>query len=189
MSAFSGEYVFKCVAVGSGGVGKTSLIRRFALNKFENSYLMTLGVDFTTKEIILDDPEDPEKKKLKIKLVLADTAGQEFYGKIRPGYYSGSNAAIIVFDLTNRNSFESLPRWIGELNAHLEGIPMIIVGNKMDLDESRRISSSEAEEFSSKHSMQYFETSAKRGGEHVDEVFQDLCMQIYQKLKKNEEID
>ena len=118
--SYEAEFVFKIVAVGSGGVGKTSLIRRFALNKFGTNYVMTLGVDFTTKELTVFDKF--------VKIVCVDTAGQEYYGKIRPSYYSGATAAFIVFDITNRNSFESLPKWIAELRQYLPNIPIAIVG-------------------------------------------------------------
>ena len=163
------DYVFKIVAVGAGGVGKTSMIRRFALDKFETSYLMTLGVDFTTKEQILTEPTTG--KEIKIKIVCVDTAGQEYYSRIRPSYYAGANGAFMVFALTNRNSFESLPRWLAELTQFLPKSPVSLVWNKHDLVENRRISREEAEEFAHKHGIQYFETSAKEG-EGINQVFQ-----------------
>lgn len=176
---YEAEYVFKIVAVGSGGVGKTSLIRRFAYNKFEIDYVMTLGVDFTTRELSVSDKY--------VKIVCVDTAGQEYYGKIRPSYYSGATAAFIVFDLTNRNSFESLPKWINELRQYLPKIPIDIVGNKLDLtkenESARRITEEEALEFAKQNNMSYFETSAKEG-EGVDHIFRHLSEKV---LEKNEE--
>lgn len=163
------EYVFKIVAVGQGGVGKTSLIRRWAYDKFDSSYVQTLGVDFSTKEIVASRSE-------RVKLVCVDTAGQEYYGRIRPGYYSGANGAFIVFDLTNRNSFESLPKWVAELRKYLPEVPIAIVGNKLDLTEEegvRRATKAEAEAFAAENGMSYFETSAKVG-EGVDVVFVTL---------------
>ena len=167
------EFVFKIVAVGSGGVGKTSLIRRFALNKFGSNYVMTLGVDFTTKELTVFEKF--------VKIVCVDTAGQEYYGRIRPSYYSGATAAFIVFDLTNRNSFESLPKWISELQQYLHNIPIAIVGNKLDLTKenttARRVTEEEAMEFSKNNNMSYFETSAKEG-DGVDHIFLHLSEKI-----------
>lgn len=173
------DFVFKIVAVGSGGVGKTSMIRRFALDKFETSYLITLGVDFTTKELMISDPVT--QKNSKVKLVCVDTAGQEYYSKIRPSYYAGANGAFIVFDLTNRNSFESLPRWIAELNQFIPKCPVSLVGNKLDLVENRRINKEEAENFAHKHNIQYFETSAKEG-EGIDQVFKFITEEILKKM-------
>lgn len=173
---YEAEYVFKIVAVGSGGVGKTSLIRRFALNRFEINYVMTLGVDFTTKELTVFDKF--------VKIVCVDTAGQEYYGKIRPSYYSGATAAFIVFDITNRNSFESLPKWINELRQYLPNIPIAIVGNKLDLAKenanARRIPVDEAQEFCKNNNMNYFETSAKEG-EGVDHIFTHLSEKVLEK--------
>lgn len=173
---YEAEYVFKIVAVGSGGVGKTSLIRRFALNKFEINYVMTLGVDFTTKELTVFDKF--------VKIVCVDTAGQEYYGKIRPSYYSGATAAFIVFDITNRNSFDSLPKWINELREYLPKIPIAIVGNKLDLakenSSARRIPEAEALEFSKSQNMNYFETSAKEG-DGVDHIFTHLSEKVLEK--------
>ena len=166
------EYVFKIVAVGTGGVGKTSVIRRFASGKFENNYLMTLGVDFTTKSLKVNERN--------IKIVCADTAGQVYYGSIRPQYYEGANAALIMFDLTNRNSYESVNKWIEELRQYID-VPIAIVGNKLDLtvenSSARRIEKSEAEEFSKSKNMTYFETSAKTA-ENVDVVFSSLAKEI-----------
>ena len=151
------EYVFKVVAVGNGGVGKTSLIRRFATGKFENNYLMTLGVDFTTKSLEVNGKQ--------IKIVCADTAGQVYYGPVRPQYYEGANGAMIVFDLTNRNSFESVGNWLKELRDYIKDVPIAIVGNKLDLtvenETARRIEMSEGGEYCKINNSAYFETSAK----------------------------
>ena len=167
------DYVFKIVAVGMGGVGKTSLIRRFATGKFESNYLMTLGVDFTTKSLDVDGKH--------IKIVCADTAGQVYYGPVRPQYYEGANAAFVMFDLTNRNSFESVGNWVKELRDYIRDVPMAIVGNKLDLtienEHARRISIIEGENYCESNGMTYFETSAKTS-ENVDKVFQYLAQQI-----------
>ena len=86
------EYVLKICAIGSGNVGKTSLIRRFAEGKFTMNYLPTLGVDITTKHLTVDNNL--------VKLILVDTAGQEFFGKLRPSYYRGASACLIIFALS-----------------------------------------------------------------------------------------
>lgn len=167
------DYVFKIVAVGLGGVGKTSLIRRFATGKFDDNYMMTLGVDFTTKFLTV--------QQKKVKIVCADTSGQPYYGSVRPQYYEGANAAIIIFDLTNRHSFDSVTKWIKELEEYVDNIPIAIVGNKLDLtlknDSARRIELKEGEEFSESVGMTYFETSAKTS-ENVDQVFALLTEKI-----------
>jgi small GTP-binding protein len=167
------DYVFKIVAVGMGGVGKTSLIRRFATGKFDNNYSMTLGVDFTTKALTVNGK--------KVKIVCADTSGQVYYGPVRPQYYEGANAAFVVFDLTNRNSFESVGNWIKELQQYIKDVPIAIVGNKLDLTldhkSARRIGVKEGREFCESKQMPYFETSAKTA-ENVDMVFTHLAKKI-----------
>ncbi|MHA2103012.1 MAG: Rab family GTPase [Candidatus Hodarchaeales archaeon] len=180
METFDSDYVFKIVAVGNGGTGKTSCFRRFALNKFETSYLMTLGVDFTTKDINITNPKTNEETK--IKLVLADTAGQEFYSSIRPSYYMGSQGCVIVFDLSNRNSFESLQKWIDEIMSHLPKTVISIIGNKVDLPE-RRIEYDEAKKFADVNNFAYFETSAKEGT-GINAVFDHMTLEILKKIPK-----
>lgn len=177
METFDSDYVFKIVAVGNGGTGKTSCFRRFALNKFETSYLMTLGVDFTTKDVTVTSPEG---KETKIKLVLADTAGQEFYSSIRPSYYMGSQGCVIVFDLSNRTSFESLQKWIDEIKNHLPNTVIAIIGNKVDLPD-RRIEYEESKKFADKNNFAYFETSAKEGT-GINAVFDYMTLEILNKI-------
>ncbi|OLS24410.1 MAG: Transforming protein p29 precursor [Candidatus Heimdallarchaeota archaeon LC_3] len=180
METFDSDYVFKIVAVGNGGTGKTSCFRRFALNKFETSYLMTLGVDFTTKDMIIVDPTSGEEKK--IKLVLADTAGQEYYSSIRPSYYMGAQGCVIVFDLSNKTSYESLIKWIKEIKTHLPNILIAIIGNKVDLP-GRRVTKEEGESFAKEHDVAYFETSAKEGT-GIDIVFNHMTSEILKKIPK-----
>lgn len=169
------DFVFKIIAVGSGGVGKTSLIRRFAHNKFEESYLYTLGVDFTTKLI--------ELGKYRIKLVCVDTAGQENYSKLRPNYYLGGNGALIVFDVTDMKSFEDVSQWLNELKQFIGDIPIVLVGNKIDRESERLIPKKEMGNTAKSYDMiSSYETSAKLGI-GVDDIFRELAIAI---LKKHE---
>ncbi len=166
------EYLFKVVAVGSGGVGKTSLIRRFAEGKFSDSYLPTLGVDITTKIFKF------EEKNVSVKLIIVDTAGQEYFGRLRPTYYRGANGALIVFDLTDIKSFTALPKWLNELQPNVRaGIPKILVGNKNDLQEEIQIDQEQAMKYGEQNNMPYFETSAK-AGQNINEIFKHIANDI-----------
>ncbi|MFW9998294.1 MAG: Rab family GTPase [Candidatus Odinarchaeota archaeon] len=168
------EYIFKVVAVGAGGVGKTSLIRRFATDKFQESYLMTLGVDFTTKEVYVKERDTITK------IIVVDTAGQEYYSRLRPTYYSGANGCIICFDVTDKASFDAIPEWLNEFRSHIDAvdnIAMTLVGNKTDLKNSRKITKEEAEAYSKTLGLKYHETSAKNG-RNVDAVFTYLASEI-----------
>jgi small GTP-binding protein len=120
------EIILKFCSIGSYQVGKTSLIRRYAENAFDEDYLPTLGVDITTKRIVVN--------KIPIKLILMDTAGQEQFGNIRRTYYRGCAGCLIVYDITRRDSFESLDRWIADFRSSKdrETKPIVIIGNKTD---------------------------------------------------------
>ncbi len=109
--ATKSEYLLKICAIGSGDVQKTEIIRKFAAGKFDGNYLPTLGVDITTKKIMIN--------KTQTKLIIVDTAGQEFFGKLRPNYYRGASGALIFCNIYNRKSIESIPSWLEEFKKHI----------------------------------------------------------------------
>jgi small GTP-binding protein len=115
------EYLLKICAIGSGDVQKTEIIRKYAEDKFDGNYLPTLGVDITTKKIVIN--------RTQTKLIIVDTAGQEFFGKLRPNYYRGASGALIFCNLYNRKSIESIPSWLEEFKKHIPSpdIPISIV--------------------------------------------------------------
>jgi small GTP-binding protein len=169
------EYLLKICAIGSGSVGKTSLIRRFAEGKFTTNYLPTLGVDITTKQIQVDD--------IKIKLILVDTAGQEFFGKLRPSYYRGASACLIMFALNEKPSFDAIPDWLAEFRKHIPetSVPIALAGNKKDLADQRQVSTDEAYALAKSYDMTYSETTAKLGGTEIEEIFIGLTKRVLQK--------
>lgn len=169
------EYLLKICAIGSGSVGKTSLIRRFAEGKFTTNYLPTLGVDITTKQITVDDNL--------VKLILVDTAGQEFFGKLRPSYYRGASACLIMFALNEKSSFESIPDWLAEFRKHIPqpSVPIALAGNKKDLVDQRQVTPEEAHSLAKAKDMSYYETSAKLGGSEIEEIFVGLTRRVLQK--------
>ncbi|UCG89552.1 MAG: GTP-binding protein [Candidatus Heimdallarchaeota archaeon] len=173
------EYLLKICAIGSGSVGKTSLIRRFAEGKFTTNYLPTLGVDITTKQIQVDNNN--------VKLILVDTAGQEFFGKLRPSYYRGASACLIMFALNEKPSFEAIPDWLAEFRKHIPeaSVPIALAGNKKDLEEQRQISTDEANTLATTYNMTYYETSAKLGGEEIEEIFVGLTRRVLQTKQQN----
>lgn len=163
------EYEFKTISLGLEGVGKTSLIRRFAINQFSDTYLPTLGVDFLVKHIRIHESN--------VKLLLYDTAGEERFGPLRPLYYRKANGALIICDITRRSTFEKLDYWYNEVYINCGAIPYMIVGNKLDLGEHRAVSIAEATEYATKKGLDYIETSAKTG-ENVDMLFEILIEKI-----------
>ena len=172
------ELVLKICSIGSFYVGKTSLIRRFADWKFSTNYLPTIGVDYTIKRVIVNNKH--------IKLLLADTAGQEVFGKIRSNYYTGSLGCLVVFALNDRKSFNAVPHWIREFrsNANPHSI-VVLVGNKNDLNNDQKIITfEEAQSMAKKFNISYYETSALWGGQEIIEVFHTLASNILDIIAK-----
>ncbi len=169
------DYLFKTIVVGDGGVGKTALTIRFSKDFFTEDYKMTIGVDFHVKTISIDSHEGP----LKCKLQIWDTGGQERFSSIRPMYYRGSLGALVIFDLTNYESFEHLPMWIEEIRDNIKNeIPLLLVGNKCDLVDQRAVSVEEINEFTRNFNLYYTESSAKTGA-GVGDCFSVLaCLMI-----------
>jgi len=169
------DFLFKSIVVGDGGVGKTALTLRFSKGFFTEDYKMTIGVDFHVKTITIETDEGPIRAKLQI----WDTGGQERFSSIRPMYYRGSLGALLIFDLTNSDSFEHLPQWIEEVRANVKTeIPLLLVGNKSDLIDQRAVTLEEINEFTRNFNLYYMETSAKTG-EGVGDCFYILaCLMI-----------
>jgi len=171
------DFLFKSIVVGDGGVGKTALTLRFSKGFFTEDYKMTIGVDFHVKTIELDTEEGP----IRCKLQLWDTGGQERFSSIRPMYYRGSLGAVLVFDLTNPASFEHLPQWIQEVRSNVKTeIPLLLVGNKSDLLDQRKVSIEEINKFTNDFNLYYMETSAKTGDGVGDCFYILACLMIGQ---------
>ncbi|OHT14370.1 Ras-related protein Rab-14 [Tritrichomonas foetus] len=168
------DYSLKVVVVGESGVGKTCLLVRFVRNSFDEESQSTLGVEFMSKII--------QTQKHRIQLQLWDTAGQELFRSVTRGYYRGSVGALLLFDLSNRDTFDNIGKWLQDVRdiARPECV-LALIGNKSDLDSKRQISREEAEEFAKQNSMLYFEVSAKTG-ENVEPAFDGIVSAIEKNL-------
>ena len=170
MSGLNQDRVFKIVVLGDGGVGKTSLIRRYVDRSFRERYLMTIGVDFSTKQINIGDAT--------YRLQIWDTVGQERYKFLNKSFFMGASAAIVVFDLTSENTFNlGVINRLNDLYESIGRIPIILAGNKVDLEDNRTVQETDGVSVANKLSCPYVEISAKTG-ENVDEVFQQLLSLI-----------
>jgi len=172
---YAKSFIYKICVVGNGGVGKTSMVLRFCENSFKESYLMTIGSNFSTKSVDLAD-----YPQLQVKLQLWDLAGQKHFSFVRPPFYRGASGIIYVFDLTRRSSFADLLEWREEVEKVIMGKPCIVVGNKLDLarEGQREVAEQDGESVKSEmHAMKYFETSAKEG-DSVNEIFKVLTLEI-----------
>jgi small GTP-binding protein len=167
---------FSVILVGDSNVGKTSILKKFINGTFANKLTCTINVEFSAKNLKID-------KNLYAKLVIFDTAGQEKYRSLTRQYYNKANGIILVFDLTNENSFTKLNYWIKEINDNAGNVEVFLVGNKSDL-EDRKISKLKAENFAKEKNLRYIETSAKEGT-NILLLFEELS--IGMNKRRNEE--
>lgn len=170
------DYVFKVVVIGDSAVGKTQILSRFAKNEFCFDSKSTIGVEFQTRTIIL-------KSKV-IKAQIWDTAGQERYRAVTSAYYRGALGAVLVYDITKRQTFDHVARWVDELRAHADkSIVITLIGNKSDLVDQRAVPSEDAVEFAENQGLFFFETSALTG-ENVETAFLKLLEEIHNVVSK-----
>ena len=172
----------KILLIGDSLVGKTCLIQRYANGIFKEDYITTVGLDYYTKQEMINN--------LNVSVKLWDTAGQERFKALTPSFFRNAEGVVIAYDVTNSESFDNLKFWISSIKTNLFEknifIPIIIIGNKIDLEDMRDISKDVASAFAKENNFKYFETSAKTG-EGVDEAFRDLVNQILANSDKNEE--
>lgn len=173
---------YKLLVLGDGAVGKTSIIDRFAHDRFNKDYLPTLGISITEQEYQLVCAEGS-----KVQFLIWDLAGQKFFHRTRKAYITGAKAAFLVFDLSNRESFDEIINWYNELGPDASRIPCILIGNKKDLADKRKVSEEEGRQLAKKLKCLYLETSALTG-ENVREAFQILGIGLFfLKPKKSED--
>ena len=174
------EYVFKITILGQSAVGKTSLINQFVEGSFQEDYKPTLGANIIRKDVNI------EKINGKVRLIMWDLAGQEKYNVIRSMYFQGCVGALLVYDVTRHNTFETInSKWLKDFKNYVkkEGT-YILIGNKIDLTDQRMVSTDDGINFAKKiNASDYIETSAK-SGENAEKAFENLVHQIL-KLQGN----
>ena len=167
----------KLMVIGETRVGKTALIKKYTKDTFGGAYLTTVGIDFQEKIINVEDKV--------VKLQIWDTAGQERFRNIAKNYFHTSDGFLIVYDISNKESFEKLDFWYEQIKLNApENTKCIVAGNKCDLEEKRKVNKEEGETFSRENNINFYETSAK-DGINVNNVFQLLANEIIKDIKKN----
>ncbi|XP_067169328.1 ras-related protein Rab-25 [Apteryx mantelli] len=173
------NFVFKVVLVGESGVGKTNLLSRFTRNEFNHDSRTTIGVEFSTRTVLLGTAA--------VKAQIWDTAGLERYRAITSAYYRGAVGALVVFDITKHQTYEAVERWLKELYDHAEAtIVVMLVGNKTDLAQAREVPAEEAKMFADSKGLLFAETSAL-DSTNVEQAFETVLKEIFSKVQKRKQ--
>ena len=167
------EMMFKVVLVGDSFVGKTNIMSKYIKNEFHEDSKATVGVEFGSKQFTIEGHL--------IKAQIWDTAGQERYKAITSAYYKGAKGAFIVYDITRKQSFESVEKWVNDVTAVADQkITIILIGNKSDLEDQRQITKEQGQEKANKLELAFLETSAL-SGENLDKAFDMMMNEVYKK--------
>ncbi|KAG7536996.1 Small GTP-binding protein domain [Arabidopsis suecica] len=170
------DYVFKVVLIGDSAVGKSQLLARFSRNEFSIESKATIGVEFQTRTLEIDHKT--------IKAQIWDTAGQERYRAVTSAYYRGAVGAMLVYDITKRQSFDHVARWLEELRGHADkNIVIMLIGNKTDLGTLRAVPTEDAKEFAQRENLFFMETSALDSN-NVEPSFLTVLTEIYRIVSK-----
>ena len=171
-------YLFKYIIIGDTGVGKSCLLLQFTDKRFQPVHDLTIGVEFGARMISVNDKS--------IKLQIWDTAGQESFRSITRSYYRGAAGALLVYDITRRDTFKHLGRWLEEARQHSQSNMIImLIGNKNDLEHRRAVSTEEGKAFADEHGLVFMETSAKTAY-NVERAFVSTAEEIHANIESGQ---
>ena len=169
-------YLLKFIIIGDSAVGKSNMLLRYIHDRFNEDFHSTIGVEFGAKNIQIDGKV--------FRIQIWDTAGQETFRSITRAYYKNSVCAFVVYDISNRATFDNIKSWVEDCKRlSPKTVLMVLVGNKIDLEERREVSYNEGSIFAQKNGMLFFECSAKTGN-NVDQIFMESTREIYKIIKE-----
>ncbi|KAI5729016.1 hypothetical protein M8J77_024228 [Diaphorina citri] len=182
------DYSLKFLTIGNAAVGKTSFLVRYADDVFDSKYKSTVGIDFREKRLVYKSHENDRSQR--VFLQLWDTAGQERFLSLTTGLYRGTMGFLLIFDVTNENSFKDVEKWLLQIKTHAytENPDIVICGNKIDLVDSRVVSEKEAAELATKFGIKYFEVSSATG-HNVEEAVKTLLDAVMNRIEQSSETD
>lgn len=168
------DYQIKLLLIGDTGVGKTCLLLRYVDDRFSSTFITTIGIDFKFKNLMVEGK--------RVKLQLWDTAGQERFRTITTSYFRGARAVALVYDVTNRESFNNISNWAAQIREHAGDITRVLIANKADLSSKAKVTTAEGQALAAEGKMLFFECSAK-SNLNVDEAFQAVATQAVKDIQ------
>jgi small GTP-binding protein len=166
---------FKIIIVGDSGVGKSSLLKRAVQNKFDPGYQATIGFEFLLMHFQVNE--------MKLKLQIWDTCGQEMYRSLIQGFYRNTSLALIVYDITNKDTFNAVDIWLQDIKKHTEeDLPIFLAGNKNDLE--KVVTNEEAKIYATSNRTKYFTECSAKTGQNVKEIFYEAAKYLYTSYKQ-----
>ena len=169
------NFLLKYIIIGDSSVGKSNILLKYIHDKFNDDYVTTIGVEFSAKNLNIKDKV--------YRIQIWDTAGQEMFRSITRAYYKNSVCACVVYDITRKTSFDNVKSWIEDCKKHSpKTIFLVLIGNKVDLENSREVSYEEGEAAAKQYGMLFYETSAKTG-KNINEFFEQSCQEIDRRIE------
>ena len=171
------EFLYKILLLGDSSVGKTCFLMRYTDNTFQEIHMSTIGLDYKLKNVQLDDGK-------MVKIQIWDTAGQDRFRSITKNYYKGAHGIILIYDITNQKTFENVKNWINQIKEEVSNkVTIILVGNKIDDEDHRVVSTEQGEKMANDFGLMFFECSAK-SGVNIDSTFNELVKKTVENYSK-----